>query len=661
MPSGPAIPEEPKLALFCVLSPDLPAQTVLLQRTLTYKEAMALSNPDLNISGARIVLEGPEGRTEAVPMLPGDAPSDLQERKHDSDFLWGSGHFNYLIQGEKLNANEVYRLLIDTDAYGSIQAETTVPGPFEITEINTEPDLSNETFWYDSSFFGRYDEAIKEFRVTWTESQGASGYLVDVVLLRYDLSEWIRTWDLPDKEGEAWAEELYFPDSVDVVEAPYEEVPLRFPTVHGEFMRGFLTHDLKCEMAIDDLYDRIPDANFYMSPADPEGLYYYYYYRLRITIQALSPSLFAFTAFQYLNLEEDQIVGQEVDLPDLSNVEGGVGVFGAVAAQTGYSRIFKSDGVDLGNRWRPQDVFDGTPQNLQPEDGAVLDSGESLVLSWDPVSEATLYMVVLKPYYLWFFPGNHVYLVRDPRVEIFARDFPYRDCRVQWYVRAIKENPLDPSFLEWLERTAEEDSVFFSEPHDVYALGPGKGPFDLYGYYINGDWYQNIGDQGFEGGMAGIQSHSCSRWSETRFITLPSGEMEGFEESRPAAEAPPEGGSLSPNGTFVWHPVEGADAYLVYMHSNNHTVIAVSKDPRIFPPFPESSEWAEGLLGLESFEIGETCTWQVCGLRVKSGALGFVVHLPESGGLPVVYPRYQHPSGIMLQSRWSEERRFIVE
>lgn len=36
MPSSPKIPEESKLAVFCVLNPEQQVQTLLLQRTLTY-------------------------------------------------------------------------------------------------------------------------------------------------------------------------------------------------------------------------------------------------------------------------------------------------------------------------------------------------------------------------------------------------------------------------------------------------------------------------------------------------------------------------------------------------------------------------------------------------------------------------------------------------
>ena len=49
------------------------------------------------------------------------------------------------------------------------------------------------------------------------------------------------------------------------------------------------------------------------------------------------------------------------------------------------------------------------------------------------------------------------------------------------------------------------------------------------------------------------------------------------------------------NGTLKWQEVSGADAYLVYIHSGEQTVIAASQETEISPPFPDECEWAEGL------------------------------------------------------------------
>jgi len=685
MPSGPKIPEESKLAVFCVLNPDQQTQTVLLQRTLTFDETVATSNPNLYISDAQIILEGPEGQKEAVPMLPGSRSSELQNVKYCGDFLWGSGNFNYLVDTQQLKSQEKYSLSIITEDYGSVQAETTIPGPFKITEINIEPDLSSELYYKDSTLWWQTSNRPKDFRVTWTKSPGAAGYLVDIVVIQYDFSEWLRITDLSNDLGPGWLQELVFPDSLDNIDVPYKEIPLTFETIHGKSLRGFLTHELKYEMPWLKMERKIFQHLNFFPPADT--IENKFLYQLRVNIHALSKSLFAFTMFQYLKLEEGRVVGQEVMIPDLGNVKGGVGVFGAVYSQSALSRynngiIRGTDATrfkeyfweeysprDLYSPWRYNtDFLNKIPQNLQPDNNTVLMPGESLILSWDPVLEASLYLLVLKPHYLWFYPGNYVYLVRNNQVEIFDRYLPYRDCQIEWYVCAIKENPLfyRSNYLTWKFMLHYYNGVdFSSDSIDVFAVGPSKGPLLLYGYYpANWSfcWNRTNPDVNPAGpDWATPSPHSYSLWSESRFINMPSGEMGGFEESRPVLIAPQEGAHLSTNGTLQWQEVAGADVYLVYIHSSEQTVIAASQETKISPPFPDECEWADGLRGLEAFESGKTYIWQVCALRIKSGTLGFAVDLPQNGHPSRVYPRYQHPSGIMQMSQWSEEKRFVVQ
>jgi hypothetical protein len=87
----------------------------------------------------------------------------------------------------------------------------------------------------------------------------------------------------------------------------------------------------------------------------------------------------------------------------------------------------------------------------------------------------------------------------------------------------------------------------------------------------------------------------------------------------------------------------------------------VTDKTEIVPPFPDNSTSIDGLRGVEAFEPGVTYTWQVCALRVKSGLLGFRIIEDNNGELPEVHPRYEHPSGIMLQSRWSDAAQFTVQ
>ncbi len=87
----------------------------------------------------------------------------------------------------------------------------------------------------------------------------------------------------------------------------------------------------------------------------------------------------------------------------------------------------------------------------------------------------------------------------------------------------------------------------------------------------------------------------------------------------------------------------------------------VTDTTTLAPPFPATYPGVDGIHGLDAFTSGTTSTWQVQALRVKSGALGFVLKDQGNGNPPEIYPRYEHPSGIMLRSRWSEERDFTAE
>ncbi len=649
MPTGPKIPDESILAVFCVLNPEQQSQTLLLQRTLTFNETLSGADPAVDVPKAQVILDGPGGPIQAVSMLTGNRPTVTQDIKHVSDFLWGSGNFNYVIQGQELLAGDQYNLSIESDEYGSIHAKTTIPGPFQVTEINIEPELPYEP----------YTRPITKFRVTWTKSAGAEGYLVDIVKLRYDFSEWMHTWEWANEDTTWQTREFIFPDSVDFLDFPYEEIPLRFRTIHGKYLRGFLTRELKYEN---------PSLNMIMfSEPGPsnQDLKNMYMCRLRITIHALSKSLYDFAAFQYLHFDEGKIIGQEIILPDLSNVTDGIGVFGAATTSTAYSRINYEDPSPEGNEnyidspWYDY-LMDYIPQNLRPLNGTFLALNDSLVLSWDPVPEATSYILVVKPHYLWFYPGNYACLVAKNHLKIYQRDFPYRDCRLEWYVKAIKAEEIDSSlYRSWYHCSREVEGLFFHEDSPIFAVGPGKGPLVLYGYYFY-EWFKVTRDW-IHMHYRYQHSFSYSLWSETRYMDIPSGDMAGFKDSKPINVQPADGAYIAVNGRLQWQPVPGADVYLVYIYSGEQTIIAVSKETQISPPFADESEWVDGLRGADAFQSGANYTWQVCALRVKSGALGFAVDAPQNGALPGIYPRYTHPSGIMIQSQWSERKTFVVQ
>ena len=114
----------------------------------------------------------------------------------------------------------------------------------------------------------------------------------------------------------------------------------------------------------------------------------------------------------------------------------------------------------------------------------------------------------------------------------------------------------------------------------------------------------------------------------------------------------------SETGFLAWDPVEKADGYLVYIENAGGCAIAVTQDLIIAPPFETHIESIEGTQSM-SVASGDTLTWRVQALRVKTGGLGFAIE-KEPGELPRVYPRYKHPSGIMLCSKWSGEQTYIV-
>jgi hypothetical protein len=202
----------------------------------------------------------------------------------------------------------------------------------------------------------------------------------------------------------------------------------------------------------------------------------------------------------------------------------------------------------------------------------------------------------------------------------------------------------------------------------LFEIPPDKSPLVVngwqYAYYLQSTSLRNnqFHSSGGTGNPDSDLVNSTSPWSESSYILTPSGDMPGFEDRQPQIVSPDPNGSIPTNGNLQWQMVDAADAYLVYLQSGSgQEIIAVTQETMIAPPFPEEQGAIEGLKGADRFTSGKTYTWQVCALRVKSGLLGFVVEGPIYGGLPTVSPRYEHPSGIMLQSRWSEAGSFTAQ
>jgi hypothetical protein len=151
-------------------------------------------------------------------------------------------------------------------------------------------------------------------------------------------------------------------------------------------------------------------------------------------------------------------------------------------------------------------------------------------------------------------------------------------------------------------------------------------------------------------------------WSNSAYLTVAPGDMENFETQVPEALFPLDKEIMESPGRLRWRGVPGADAYLVCVRSElGDEAITVTRDTQIKPPFPGHCEYIEGVKGLQRFQSGWEYSWCVCALRVKSGALGFVIDCPDGGHLPQIFSRYEHPSGIILQSQWSEKSKFSIE
>lgn len=612
-PSGPEIIEEKKLAVFCILDPTSSAQTILLQRTLGFSEVSPQYSRELAVSDAEIVLTGPDGEFETHSMPNTSQTVEEQKVLFPSDFLGGGEDFNYFLSGCPVQTGKLYRLSISSEEYGTIHAEATVPEPFEITQCG---------FIYEK-FSGK-------FSAQWTESPGAVGYLVDLTVLEYDLSyQWY--FEPPFGETSAYGQ----PILIDVSKIPYREIPLNLSRKETDFQRGFLTHEKKLEIPTHILYEIFPD------PPSGEKDYYKKHIRLIcVHVHALNRHLYDFIAYQYTR---NQTIGQESVLQDISNIDGGIGIFGAAYTMTMTSQLnnYLSGGIEHGSV--PGGYFQEPPSHLQPEDGTNLTPEKNVMLTWSPITGAEHYLLVLKPRYLWFDTGGYSILLDDNQFEISWGDFPYRDCEIEWYVKGIQKN---------LNKYVDSLSICLA--------APDKGSLVINCAYVI-HWEDLIWPEADQTGHGVFTSRSNdSPWSESRFLRTLSGDLPGFEMSRPQIIEPEQGAVISETGKLKWKGVNGAEIYLIYMYTENDYALAVTGDVEISPPFQDENSVVEGLRVLEKFERGASYTWQVCALRVKSGAPGFVVG-EQKGEIPLkIYPRYQHPSGIMLQSQWSGAQRFTV-
>ena len=615
MPSGPAIPEVQELGVFCVLNPAIPAQTIQIGHSLTYQQTLDKVSVDTKVNDAEIDLSGPDGRFQ-IQTMPEQSDNSEQTLWNVNDYLPGTSEFNYIGTDQKVQSGETYSISVHSEPYGTVTAETTIPGPFEITNMNFDPNTTREQWFYE--VFTKGGDRPDFFRVEWTDSDNAEGYLVDISVIVYDVPVSLQ-------------HNPFFPNvphgtsSYDTfADMNFSIQPTDFAVkLEDCFQRGYLTKGNKIEISL-DLFKRMIQFrdNFYFRARHIK--------RMVVSVHAVDKALYNYLAFQFYKDASEQVIGQESMIPDISNVIGGLGVFGSCQSRSAICRqyeIILQDYLaykEYSDRTRNKNesystsinhyVPDEDPRiDLFPEEKAVLQRGETLQLSWQDNGGRNLYdyyVVSLKPRYLWFWPANMNFFVQGNDLEINWDDFPIRDCEVEWYVKGM------------IPRYNEEVQDL------VLSLSAFKAP-ELLSYADFTDW------------------------SESGYFSVASGELEGFESQKPEGSAV--GTTFHQNDNLQWSSVNDADGYLLYLtDSTGKETILFSETNQIQLGVSESPSYIEGMDWQSSFVSGESYNCRICAVRVKTGALGIYVQSKGAGELPELLPRYHHPSGLMQQSLWSD-------
>ena len=616
MPSGPAIPEVQELGVFCVLNPAMPAQTIHVGHSLTYQQTLNKVSVDTDVNDAEINLSGPDGRFQ-IQTMPEQSEYTEQTLLNTSTYLSGTSEFNYIGMDQEVQSGETYSISVHSEPYGTLTAETTIPGPFKITNMNFDPNTTREQWFY--KVFTQDGDRPDFFRVEWTDSDNAEGYLVDISVIVYDVPvllqrpkyiQWYRT---------------RYPDYT-FSDMNFSTQPTDFAARYDNcYQRGYLTKGNKIEISRELFKEMIEfkDNYFYRNK---------HIKRMIISVHAVDKAFYNYLAFQFYKDASEQVIGQESMVPDISNVIGGMGVFGSCQSRSAICRQYeiiltdyreyKEYSSKTGNKNEfyaissNRFIADEDPRiDLFPEEKAVLQRGETLQLSWQDNGGRNLYdyyVVTLKPRYLWFWPANMNFYVQEHSLEINWDDFPIRDCEVEWYVKAAK-----PKYR------------FLPEKLHV-SLPAFKAP-EL------------------------LSNCDFTDWSESAYFAVASGKLDGFDSQKPECINNPFGTVFHTNDNLQWSSVNGADGYLLYLtDSTGKETILFSDSNQIQLGASESLSCIEGMEWQSSFVSGESYSCRICAVRVKTGAFGIYVQSKGAGELPALLPRYQHPSGLMQQSLWSD-------
>ncbi len=642
--TGPDLPDDSHLTAFCILNPDTPAQSLILGRTLTFEQARSGEIPHLDPADYTIDIFSESNRFKPHVMPFGKTSFEKPDLKLPSDIFGTNCHFNVLLEGDRIKPGETYHMTIHSPDNETISANTTIPGPFTIE-------------------YSKNDYPHGGLSISWTLSEGAAGYLVDLILFTYDMGEATSKQLIGTKDDTLiYIKTWTALDSSQISKTPYRVQSLNTSISPKQFHRGFLTQKNRFDLTYKDILSLVgldennfPNVDYLTKETD--------WIRIKPVIHALSPSAYHFAAFQYTSLDNQNIVGQKSSLADYSNIQAGSGVLGAIRTKSlpqkhVYPRILF---IAMYNLNFP-------PRLIYPEHDFILSNlDKNLTLEWeeydlkypwtirDSINIQEKYVIVLKPHVLHFSPPAIALIVDSNFYELnLEKSLPFRDCRIEWYIMAVGNHSFSYHFKPY------NFSELFIEKMTVPTLVGvpiDKSQLVFSSFIQTRDHYELDNEPVKTEYSVGDPHHSP--WSETRTFYLPSGDWPGFESDRPQQLQVTQ---RSQQPKFRWQPVDGADAYLVVLAGDKGSLAsAMVTQARAAMPFVSDPKQFENLQDLDYLLPGETVRWYVQALRVRSGALGCFVEAFDGSKLPELYPRYQHPSGIMLKSLWAEGESFTVE
>ena len=628
-PTGPSVDPEPRLGLFTVLTPDAQVQTVTVNRSVGIR-----GTADPAIDQATLSLRGGNNRFTVHAMPVGlTAPDTLSGLPISTDFISHRKDFNYILAHDSIRAGEQYTLEASHPGYGSVAGTTRIPGAFALGEIR------------DIDLVRQSPDYRQDLIVEWSTSAHAGGYLVDISFITWDLSQWSVETELEDGtfihttalRNAAGHFESHHPSAYKYLEQipvfsrdtllfdiPYTETPVTLTASGTNRYRGVLTQSTRFQLSIEELLKKIE--------FDPQDLITSSknFYGFRIAVHALDEHLYRYLAVQYQNSGSGEIIGQQAVLSDYGNIDKGVGLVGSAHTRQKTIRLWnlKVDGLFTYKDLFRKDTL-ASPACLE-SDLSNMAFGHKTTLKWRSTRYADSYLVVLKPRSLFFESANMRYLVQDTILTLDFTDLPFRDTRIDWYVKA---------FSSWPEN------------YGLVEVPRHKGFLLLNGFYLC--HYVELENRVLSGGgTVGFNLRPESPWSETATFTLENNPVPGFDSLRPEPQA-------KDSKTLHWPAVMGADVYLIRVAESGSTDYRITACHESGITFPHVTPFAfEGLDSAVTLANGHRYDIRVCALRLQTGSLGFAVGRSSGEELPRVYPRYAFPSGIMLRSEWSENLTF---